>query len=189
MGKTVVIDGHPDLSHSHAGATILEDIKKDLYSLEIRHLGSLYKKFDINIKVEQVLLMKAKNIVIHFPLYWYSVPAILKHWLDLVFSYNFAYGSSGNKLEGKNMLLSITIGAEEEAYNSKGKNHFTMEELLVPLEQTAYFTGMNYCSPVYSYGMSYVEGIGNNIIKIQERSKIHSKTLLETIRFLEKQKS
>jgi glutathione-regulated potassium-efflux system ancillary protein KefG len=46
-------------------------------------------------------LVEADTVALQFPFHWYSVPGILKEWIDRVLSYSFAYGSTGTKLHGK----------------------------------------------------------------------------------------
>jgi glutathione-regulated potassium-efflux system ancillary protein KefG len=80
-------------------------------------------------------------------MYWYSSPAILKEWEDLVLEYGFAYGTGGTKLQGKLFLTAITTGAPPGAYCRTGFNCFTIRQLLAPFEQTAKFCGMRYLPP------------------------------------------
>ncbi len=87
-----------------------------------------------------------------FPLYWYSTPAILKEWQDLVLEYGFAYGRDGIALKDKLFLCALTAGGAEKAYHAEGFNHFTIRELLQPLEQTANLTGMRYLPPFALFG-------------------------------------
>ncbi|MCO6514483.1 MAG: NAD(P)H-dependent oxidoreductase [Snodgrassella sp.] len=56
------------------------------------------------------------------------MPAILKIWFDQVFSYQFAYGSKGDKLKNKKLLVSMTVGQPEE--NFKLENHFLINDFL-----------------------------------------------------------
>jgi len=65
----------------------------------------------------------------------------------LVFEHGFAYGKDGGKLKGKTFLAAVSTGGSEAAYQTDGYNHFTLRELLHPLEQTAVFTGMKYLPP------------------------------------------
>ena len=44
----------------------------------------------------QVALVAADTIVFQFPFYWYSVPPLLKEWIDLVLEHGFAYGLEGD---------------------------------------------------------------------------------------------
>ena len=86
-------------------------------------------------------------VAFQFPLFWYSTPAILKEWQDLVLEYDFAYGSQGTALHGKVFLCALSAGGSAGAYRADGYNHFTLRELLQPLEQTASLTGMRYLPP------------------------------------------
>ena len=61
--------------------------------------------------------------------------------------YDFAYGAEGTALQGKTFLCALSAGGAEKAYHSEGYNHFTLRELLQPLEQTANLTGMQYVPP------------------------------------------
>lgn len=88
-------------------------------------------------------------IVLQFPFYWYSTPAILKEWQDAVLAYGFAYGSAGDKLRGKKLLVATTTGGPGHAYEAGGYNQYTLSELLRPLQATANLAGMAY-QPVFS---------------------------------------
>jgi putative NADPH-quinone reductase len=76
----------------------------------------------------------------------------LKEWQDLVLEYGFAYGADGTALKDKLFFCALTAGAKEDAYQSQGYNHFTIRELLTPLEQTALLTGMRYLPPLTLFG-------------------------------------
>ncbi len=111
-----------------------------------------YPKFNIDIDKEQKQLLDHDIVIFQFPLYWYSTPAILKEWQDMVLEYGFAYGSDGNALKGKTFLCAITAGGKEEAYQTNGYNQFTIRELLHPLEQMASLTNMEYIAPLVLFG-------------------------------------
>lgn len=111
-----------------------------------------YPDFQIDIDREQQRLRSHDVIVFQHPLYWYSTPSILKEWQDLVLEYGFAYGSHGTALQGKIFLDALTAGGAEAAYRAEGYNHFTIRELLHPLEQTALLCGMVYLPPFALFG-------------------------------------
>ena len=46
----------------------------------------------------------------------------------------------------------MTAGGSQQAYRAEGYNHFTLRELLTPLEQTARLTGMHYLPPFALFG-------------------------------------
>ena len=106
-----------------------------------------YPTYVIDIEREQQRLCEHDVIVFMFPLYWYSTPSILKEWQDLVLEYGFAYGCEGTALQDKQFICAITAGGAEQAYHADGYNHFTIRELLQPLEQMATLTRMHYLPP------------------------------------------
>ncbi len=56
-------------------------------------------------------LLEADVIIPVFPVYWFSIPAVLKGWIDRVWGYGFAYGRSRPRLAGKRMLWLGLVGA------------------------------------------------------------------------------
>lgn len=153
MKKTLLILAHPNLEHSIFNSMLLDGVC-DLDNLTIRHLDSLYggDTKAIDVSLEQKLLMEHDRIVFQFPWYWYSSPAMLKAYLDEVFTYGFAFGQTGNKLRGKEFKIASTIGAPEYAYQPDGFNNFTIGQLTLPFRQTAYKAGMKYTEGFFLYG-------------------------------------
>lgn len=111
-----------------------------------------YPDFNIDIDKEQQRLLAHDVIVFLFPLYWYSTPSLLKEWQDLVLEYGFAYGDNGTALKGKRFVCALSAGGREEAYQTDGYNHFSLKQLLQPLEQMANVTGMLYLGPFAIFG-------------------------------------
>ncbi|PSW17645.1 flavodoxin family protein [Photobacterium sanctipauli] len=181
MSKVVIISGHPNLEESFTNTVILNEMEAGLEDVAIRRLDTLYPNYQIDIEAEQQALLEADVIVLQFPFYWYSVPALMKKWIDDVFSYNFAFGSKGDKLKGKDFILSFTIGGPEESYDPLGYNHFSIEELMRPLQQTAYLAGMNYHKPVYTHRMVYIPNVYNELDEVQGRAKDHADRLTAQI--------
>lgn len=101
---------------------------------------------------EQELLVAHEVIVFQHPFFWYSTPAILKEWQDLVLQHDWAYGHRGTALRGKTLFSVITTGGREDAYCSEGHNRFTMRELLAPIERTARLCGMDFLPPFVAHG-------------------------------------
>jgi len=77
---------------------------------------------------------------------------LLKEWQDLVLEHGFAYGHEGEALKGKQFLCAISTGGPKKAYQCDGSNHYTIQELLQPLEQTAQLCGMEYLPPFVLFG-------------------------------------
>jgi glutathione-regulated potassium-efflux system ancillary protein KefG len=115
-------------------------------------LYEAYPDLGIDAKREQRLLEEHDLVVFQFPFYWYSTPAILKEWQDLVLEHGWAYGSRGTALRGKKLLCAISTGGREAAYHRDGFNRFTIRELLAPVEQTAFLCGMEFLEPFVVHG-------------------------------------
>ncbi|WP_294265074.1 NAD(P)H-dependent oxidoreductase [uncultured Chryseobacterium sp.] len=161
----LIILGHPNIEKSLANRTILEELQNSDLDIEIRNLSALYPDYSINAKAEQEALLRHPQIVFQYPLYWYNMPAILKQWFDVVFEYQFAYGSKGDKLKGKDFIPSFTVGAPESEYHTLGEHHFRIYEFCKNLEQTAYYAGMNYVEPVCFHGTSVNAGYTEEDVK------------------------
>ena len=116
-----------------------------------------YPDFHINIAREQALLLEHDVIIFQHPFYWYSSPAILKQWQDLVLEYGFAYGREGTQLNGKLFLTAISTGGPSSAYQRSGYNYFTVRELLAPFEQTARLCNMTYLPPFVVPGVLWMD--------------------------------
>ena len=86
-------------------------------------------------------------VVLQHPLYWYSSPAILKEWQDLVLEHGFAYGHDGHALDGKVALNAVTCGAPRDAYTADGPLGIELRALLAPFEKTFHLCRMRYLAP------------------------------------------
>lgn len=144
--RILILFAHPALEKSRVNRYLIQAVQ-GLEFVTIHDLYERYPDFLIDVKVEQELLLSHDIVVFHHPFYWYSSPAILKEWQDLVLEYGFAYGHDGIALRGKKFLSAVTTGGGEPTYAREGHNYFTMRELLAPFEQTARLCGMQYLPP------------------------------------------
>ncbi len=149
--KVLILFAHPSQHRSEVNVSLLKAAKK-IEHVTVVDLYHDYPKFNIDIDKEQQLLLTHDVVIFQFPLYWYSTPAILKEWQDMVLEYGFAYGIEGKALQDKTFLCAITAGGKEEAYQTNGYNQFTIRELLHPLEQMASLTNMEYIAPLVLFG-------------------------------------
>ena len=150
----LVILAHPDFSRSIANKAVITRLQHSGLSLEIRDLAALYPDYRIDAAAEQAALLRHNTVVFQYPFYWYNMPAILKQWFDCVFTYGFAYGSTGSQLKGKNFVASFTVGAPEREYHTLGEHHFPVAEFCKNLAQTAYYAQMNFVPPFWFHGTS-----------------------------------
>lgn len=73
--------------------------------------GNREKRYSEETHAHMRRILNADVIVAVFPVYWQSVPAVLKGWIDRVWNYGFAYGRSKPRLAGKRMLWLALAGA------------------------------------------------------------------------------
>ncbi|GGS71658.1 MULTISPECIES: NAD(P)H-dependent oxidoreductase [Streptomyces] len=116
-----------------------------------------------DVLAEQEKLLWADTIIFHFPLWWYTMPAILKGWVDRVFTYRFAYGVGEHNetkygerygegtLAGKRAMLSVTTGGPESQYDARGING-PIDDLLFPIQHgILYYPGIEVLPPFVLY--------------------------------------
>lgn len=143
----VVIYAHPTPRRSRVNHPLAEALAA-LPHVEVRELYRLYVDYDIDVVAEQRLLSTAETVVLQFPVRWYSVPALMKLWLDDVLESGWAYGPGGTALRGKSMLAVASAGGHADAYGPDGAHGHPIEDFLLPLEQTALLCGMTWLPPV-----------------------------------------
>ncbi|MFI9235244.1 NAD(P)H-dependent oxidoreductase [Streptomyces sp. NPDC053079] len=111
-----------------------------------------------DIAAEQEKVRWSDAVILQFPMWWFSVPAILKGWFDRVFTYGFAHGPavpppySEGALAGRRALVSVTIGARQSGFSDRGI-HGRLADVLHPVQHGLFwFTGMAPLEPFALYG-------------------------------------
>lgn len=156
MARILILFAHPAFEKSRVHRQMVRTVA-DLPGVTLHDLYEAYPTFDIDVPHEQALLHDHEVIVLQHPLFWYSTPAIIKQWEDLVLEHGWAYGSHGVALRGKLFMNAITTGGSASAYRREGRNRFTIREFLTPLEQTAALCGMDYLPPFVVHGTHLME--------------------------------
>ena len=185
MKNVLIVSGHTDLKNdSVANKTIINELKRLLPEAEYDILSDLYPDYRFDVKAEQNKLIKADIIVWQFPVFWYSMPSLLRKWIEDVIVHGFAYGSTGTALKGKRLIASFTIGAPAEIYTKDGFVGYTIEDILgSQLRPTANLCGMQLADFVYTSGVSYaLRNEAGAIADMEARSKEHARRLLEVIK-------
>jgi NAD(P)H dehydrogenase (quinone) len=107
------------------------------------------------IAAEQAKLLWSDAVILQFPMWWFSMPAILKGWVDRVFTHGFGYGTGrvgrslygDGTLAGRRAMLSLTIGADEPSFSARGV-HGSLADVLFPIQHGIfYYTGMDVLPP------------------------------------------
>ena len=156
MSQILVLFAHPVLEKSRVQYSLLKAIS-GLENVTINDLYERYPDFDIDVQKEKKLLLGHDIIIWQHPFYWYSSPALLKQWQDLVLEHGWAYGKSGTALRGKKVFNVLTSGGSFKAYKVGGYNRYTLHEYLKPFEQTANLCGMKYWPPFWIPGVHQME--------------------------------
>lgn len=144
--KQLIIYAHPDSkSFCHAiKDTYIEALQsqgkevrvRDLYAedfnpvlryrelQQMHHGGKAEADLSEDLKIEQAFIEWADVITFIYPIWWSGMPAILKGYIDRVFTFGFAYGIKDDKLVGmltnKRVLVINTMGGEKDIYLQTG---------------------------------------------------------------------
>jgi glutathione-regulated potassium-efflux system ancillary protein KefF len=159
----LILHTHPYPQRSRTGRALLESVR-DLPNVVVRSLYDLYPDFDIDIATEQAMLADADLVVLLHPVYWYSIPAMLKHYFDVVLTRGWAYTSAGGRtgssakpgdgdaLRGKHLLWVATTGGTASSYAEGEMHAMPFKGYEAPLRQTAHFCGMVWEAPISIHG-------------------------------------
>ena len=114
---------------------------------------------DIAAEVEKV--KRADLVMFSFPLYWFSVPAILKGWIDRVLLSGVCYGGlrfyDNGGLKGKKAVLSFTLGGREHMFG-EGAIHGEIDIMLRPiLRGTFAYVGFDVLPFFAGYHIPYLK--------------------------------
>jgi glutathione-regulated potassium-efflux system ancillary protein KefF len=153
--STYVVAAHPNWKTSRVNRQLLAAAQA-AESVQVCDLFGRYPDYCIDVAAEQERLMAAQLIVLMHPVQWYSMPALLKLWLDDVLAHGWAYGG-GNALKGKDLWLVATTGGPETSYQPQGYNRYIFNAFLPPYEQTAALCGMRFLPPLVLHGAHTVD--------------------------------
>ncbi len=153
MAEILVIAAHPHMDHSRVTRTLLQAAAAaDPRRVAVRDLYALYPDYFIDVAAERDALAQASLVVWMHPTHWYSMPPLLKLWLDEVFGFGWAYGPGGHALAGKDLWLACSTGGPEDSYRPDGYNRYFFDAFLHPAEQTAALVGMRWLPPLVLHG-------------------------------------
>jgi putative NADPH-quinone reductase len=154
MKKILILLAHPRPDRSEINV-VLARAAREVEGVTLVDLYAEYPSFEIDVDLEQERLLAHDVIVFQHPVYWYSCPALLKEWQDLVLEHGFAYGADGTALEGKILLNAVTCGARREVYTAGGGYGHELRAFFAPFEQTARLCRMRYLPPFALYAAGH----------------------------------
>jgi putative NADPH-quinone reductase len=115
MAAVLILFAHPALEKSRVHTQLLK-AARGISGVTFHDLYETYPDFDIDVREEQELLLQHDVVIWQHPFYWYSAPAIIKQWEDLVLEHGWAYGSGGRQLAGKAIFNAVTCGGSGSLY-------------------------------------------------------------------------
>lgn len=154
--EVLVLAAHPQMEQSRINRAMLQAAAGAAAAsngrIELRDLYALYPDYFIDSAAERARLAAARLVVMQCPVHWYSLPPLLKLWLDEVLAFGWAYGPGGTALQGKDLWLALSTGGSQQAYSPEGYNRYFFDAFLPPMEQTAALCGMRFLPPLVLHG-------------------------------------
>ena len=145
--KNLIIFAHTFWKDSKVNRALLEELK-DNKNVNIHNLSVIYPDGKINsVKSEVALLKEADNIIFQFPLFWFSMPSLLKEWQDFVLS-DILHGNDNKILENKTFKIITTAGGKKSFYDTLD---FKIEEILSPINISFKHLGLKIKEPFCIY--------------------------------------
>ncbi|MDR6295015.1 NAD(P)H-dependent oxidoreductase [Pantoea dispersa] len=153
--KTTVLVIHPNINQSRINSALAKGAEP-LTDVNVRYLYDLYPDGKINVAAEQAELEGADRIVLQFPMQWYSTPPLLKQWLDDVLTYGWSHGGETQALKDKQLMLAVSLGGAESAYQPDGAAGHTVNEYLLSFETISGYLGLKYVKPFITGGAATI---------------------------------
>jgi NAD(P)H dehydrogenase (quinone) len=130
-----------------------------VYALEQR-LGVKSQSLATDIQAELDKLLWADLLILNFPIFWFSAPAMLKGWIDRVLVSGVCYGGKRfydqGGLAGKKALVTVTLGGREHMFG-EGAIHGPLEDMLRPiLRGTLAYVGFDVLEPFVAWHVPYI---------------------------------
>lgn len=144
-----------------------------------------------DVVAEQQKLLWADALLLVFPFWWFSVPAILKGWVERVFSFGFGYGIGeyndvhwGDRygegtLFGKRAMLITSVGGWQTHYSARGING-PIDDLLYPINHgILFYSAYEVLPPFVVYRSDSLDAQG--FAQVSENLRKRTASFKETI--------
>lgn len=166
--------------------SIRENPEYLVYALEQRR-NSKEQTLAADIQQELDKLLWADLLILNFPLYWFSTPAILKGWIDRVLVSGICYGGKRfydqGGLSGKKALVSVTLGGREHMFG-EGAIHGSLEDMLRPLLRgTLAYVGLEVLKPFISWHVPYISAEARQDFLLSYRQRLENIDADESIEY------
>jgi NAD(P)H dehydrogenase (quinone) len=157
-----------------------------VYALEQRHADAK-GLLAPDIKAELDKLVWADLIIFNFPIYWFSMPAIMKGWLDRVFVSGRCYGGmrfyDRGGLKGKKALVSLTLGGQPHMFDPDGVHGPLPDMLKHLLRGTLGYLGFDVLPPFIGWHVPYISQSARTTLLAEYRARLLSIETQEPLDF------
>lgn len=143
-----------------------------------------------DITAEQERLLAADTLILQFPLWWFSMPAIMKGWVDRVFTNGFGYGATRTwkrygegRLAGRRAMIVVTTGAGAPHLSDRGING-SIDDLLFPINHgILFYAGMEVLPPLVITGAAQLDRAGYDEAVKRLRTRLETLKTTEPIAY------
>lgn len=181
--RILILFAHPLYEKSRVNQ-ILNSYIPDSEYITFHDLYEEYPEFEIDIRREQQLIMDHDIIVWQHPMYWFSCPALLKQWMDMVLHFREKDDLDILTLKGKAVFQTMSIGDQKKSYLDDSLDDTNIMDYLLPFKRVTEFSNMLYLPPflvrisklssvedIHKKGEFYryiLEGMVSNFVSAQE---------------------
>lgn len=187
-GHTVLLSDLYEMGFNPTGGRHDFDTERDAerfdYQDEQKHAHD-EQAFAADIRAEHAKLDRADLLLLQFPLWWFTMPAILKGWVDRVFAYGYAYGGKrwydSGVFSGKRAMVAVTTGGPRTAYGPDGLQG-DIDTILFPIQHgILQFVGYEVLQPFVAYSANYsdhehraevLEAYRQRLLKLEEATPL-----------------
>ncbi|KAF4464141.1 NAD(P)H dehydrogenase (quinone) [Fusarium albosuccineum] len=148
-----------------------------------------------DVKAEQEKIVWADTIIFQFPIWWNTMPAILKGWFERVYALGFAYGIGEHSDKhwgdrygegiglGKRSMLSLTIGGWPQHYSARGIGG-PIDDVLYPITHgLLYYIGMEVLPPFIVWKSDWLDDKGFQTAADELRGRLRTLSTTKHIDF------
>lgn len=147
------------------------------YALEQRH-GVQTGTIAPDIQFELEKLLWCDLLLLNFPIFWFSTPAILKGWIDRVLVSGSVYGGKRfydrGGLAGKRALVSVTLGGQEHMFGERGIHGPLQGMLRHLLQGTLGYVGLGVLQPFVGWHIPYVSDDDRRQVMQEWRARLRA---------------
>ena len=168
----LVLLAHSELRHSRICRRLAQEARARP-EVEVRDLYALWPDYVIDVEAEQRAVEAAARLVWLHPVQWYSMPALMKLWLDEVLLPGWAHGRGGRALQGKELWPVLSTGGHARDYRPGGRHGHDFADFLRPYERVAALCGMRWRAPMVLHGAASIDDAA---LAVHAREFVHRLT-------------